>query len=234
MAVGVFGACFFGLSGSAWADSGTSDPVLPTNLWVAPLAGGVVALVAVLVATALSGSLHASGWRTPVLSASAWDFQDSWVTNLTALGGTLTAVFSATALGSFFHNTNTDGFTVVSLLFGGATIMGPLVYGAFSCKPTSSTSQPTGTRAGAVLASVVTLFAVFGLLANVGQLISYTIATSTEKVLVYVALGGSALVVAIYAVRSIDAMVNQPRSTTPGQVSAPSLLSPVTHVSGTL
>lgn len=224
-------------AGCAWADTSATTtaaatPLLPTDLWIAPLAGAIAGLFVAVIATLKSGTKRRSDWRAPVKSTSAWDVQDSWVTNITALGGTLTAVFSATAIASFFNTTNTDGFTVLSLFFGGATVMGPVVYGALATKPTVGTSSPTGTRAGAIVACFVTLFAAFGLMADIGQLVSYTVGTTAEKSLVYAAVVMAALFVGIYAVRSVDAMVNAPASST--GVAAASMMTPAPHTSGTL
>jgi hypothetical protein len=232
VAVGTIVVVTLWAPGYAWADTPGASPALPTDLWIAPLAGGIAALFVALFAALKSGARHLADWRAPVKSASAWDVQDSWVTNITALGGTLTAVFSATAIASFFKSTNTDGFTVLSLFFGGATVMGPVIYGALSSRPTVGTSSPTGTRAGAIVACFVTLFAAFGLMADIGQLVSYTIGTTVEKSLVYVAVGIAALFVGIYAVRSVDVMLNAPASA--GGMVAASMMTPAPRTSGTL
>ena len=230
---GVFALVMAAKPSVAWADGSGTTSILPTNLWIAPLAGGCAAVGAVTLCVWRSRLWTGPGWSGSVPATSAWDVQDSWVTNITALGGTLTGVFSATALSSFFNSTNTDGFTVLSLIFGGVTVLAPVVYGALAKAPTAGSSAPTGSRGGLVLASATTLFAAFGLMADIGLLVSYTIGTSVEKGLVDVGLAFAFIAVTTYAVRSVDAMVNPPAPDKNGMVAA-SVLSSAQRTSGTL
>jgi len=106
------------------------------------------------------------------------------VTNLTAAGATLTAIFGATAVTSFVKSANVDGFTVMSLLVGGAAVTGPVVYGAFAKQPSDGDNGPVGSRFGLMLASLVALFAAYGLLADLGLLVSNSIANEADLILV--------------------------------------------------
>jgi hypothetical protein len=221
---------------SAWASTNSSAPPLPLDLWVTAAAGGGAALLvmafAVLYTKPWDSDEHGDkhGWFAAVPAASAWTAQDSWVTNLTAAGATLTAIFSATAVASFVKGVNIDGFTVMSLLFGGAAVMGPVVYGAFAKEPSDGTDGPVGSRFGLMLASLVTLFAAFGLLADLGLLVSNSVAKEPDPVLVYIALGAAAVMISIYATRSAIAMVKaKPEAHRGG-----SLLSSAQRSSGTI
>jgi hypothetical protein len=225
------------ISDVAWASSsGASTPklVLPTDLWISPLAGGASALAVLAISLAISKPWKKpGGWTAAVPTTSAWDGKDSWVTNVTAVGTALTAVFSATAISTFLGNTDSDGFTVVSLLLGGVVVMGPVVYGAFSKKPKNATSAPNGSRVGLLLANLVTLLATFGLMAEIGHLVSYSTAQRVDKNLVYAALAAAAVVITIYAVRSTNAMIDRHSTHHEGGHVA-SMISAATRSSGTL
>lgn len=222
----------------AWAQgssSGTAVLPLPADLWVSAAAGGGAAVIVVVLGAVVAG-VRPGSLRAPVREAPAWDFKDSWVTNLTALGTVLTGVFTQSAISSFVPNVNKDGFTIMSLLFGGAALMGPVVYGAFASKTSvpaapapagvppparapagsapaggpSASKGPAGTRAGLLLTDLVTLFATYGLLADIGLLVSNSVATRLDQVLVDIGLALSGLVVAVYAIRSTKVMVEVP------------------------
>jgi len=122
---------------------------------------------------------------------------------------------------------------VVGLLFGGIAAIGPVIYGAFAETPTAGTSSPTGTRGGLMLASLGTLFASFGLMADIGQLVSYGAGTTLEKDLVYIALAVGAAAIGTYAVRSVEVMVSPPAANAQGLV-AGSMIAPARRFSGTL
>lgn len=225
---GVLTVCSLIFSGSAWASTTSATSPLPSDLWVTAAAGGGAALL-VMAGAVLVTKPWDGGWLTAVPATSAWTAQDSWVTNLTAVGAAVTSIFSATAIASFVKGINLDGFTVMSLLFGGAAAMGPLVYGACAKEASSGNDGPVGSRLGVLLASLVTLFAAFGLLADLGLLVSNSIAKEPDPALVYIGLAAAAATIAIYAVRSTDAMVvTQPAN--PGG----SLLSSTARSSGTL
>lgn len=201
-----------GVSGVASAATPVPPGSFYSLLWVAPAAGGVFALAVVILAARHSHSWRWSTRAMRVRSVSAWDFKDSWVTNLTALGTVLTAIFTQSSATDFLVNSpDKDGFTVMSLLFGGAAVMAPIIYGTFpplECKGGIGDAPPTGSRQGLLLATMATLFATFGLLSNIGLFVSDTRSTFTEQVLIYIGLGVSAIIVALYAIRSTTAMVS--------------------------
>jgi hypothetical protein len=160
----------------------------------------------------------------------AWDTKDSWLTNITAVGAVLSAVFTQTAVTHYLvTGTDQNGFVVMSILLGGAAALGPLVFAALAKRPNDSAADitPAGSRGGLFVGNFVTLFSAFGLLALAGLLASDTIATVTEKALTYVGLAFAALVVVIYALRSALIMINHTHATA-------TLASPNSVRSGTL
>jgi len=165
---------------------------------------------------------------------SAWDAKDSWVTNLTAVGTVLTGIFTQSAISTFVPGVERDGFTVMSLLFGGAAVMGPVVYGAFARRPLPGATTPTGTRLGFLAASVVTLFAAFGLLSDLGLLMSDSVATAAEKGLIDAGLALAAVLIGCYAIRSTIVVLQPASASGEARRAGSSLLSPASRASGTL
>ncbi len=220
---------------------------LPGYLWVTAAAGGIGAVLlisatALYVRHSIRHSVSTFHLRNKIRNASAWDFKDSWVTNLTTLGAILSGIFTQTAISSFLKGVDPNGFTVMSMLFGGIAVMAPVVYGAFlSAEPNKADTlivaenglsartegaphntpgsheagtdaTPVGTLAGLLAAALVASFATFGLLANVGLLVSNSIATGPDKFLIVIGLGAAALAVSSYILRATKFMAMYPDS----------------------
>lgn len=135
----------------------------------------VVALVLVVTglrkkpATVVSGN----GWRRltwrltdPVYAPAAWSLTDSWTTNITAVGSVLGVVAGASSALSAYIAT-TFPFVAVSLLFGGAAVLAPVVYAALSkswgqADQNGEVSGSLGSVGGLLLAAMFTLFGFFG------------------------------------------------------------------------
>jgi hypothetical protein len=196
---------------AADATTTTASASFPSNLWVPAAAGIGASIIIVLVSIWASKCWRDGGLTTAIPDTTAWDTKDSWLTNITAIGTAATAIFTQSAVTNFLvSGVDKDGFTLMSILFGFAAALGPLVFAALASRPPDSAESinPAGTRGGLLLANVVTLFASFGLLADLGLLTSYLNATSTEKGIVYGSLGAAALIVGIYAIRATDVMIN--------------------------
>jgi hypothetical protein len=237
-------AAVLAIPGSAAAATTTTTTVpasFPSDLWV-PAAVGLGAAILVVIASGVvsrcwkgTPASETDRWlsnifTTAIKNTNAWDIKDSWLTNITAVTTVVTAIFTQTAVTDFLGGgVDKDAFTVMSILFGFAAVMGPLVFGACASRPLneSTADTPTGTRGGLLAASAVTLFASFGLLADLGLLGSYTSATGAEKDVMCGILLVAAVTIAIYAVRATDYIVNNTEA-------GATLISPKGHRSGTL
>jgi hypothetical protein len=207
----------------------TAPPSFPSNLWVPAAVAMGLALIVVALTWVVTGCSIATLNRA-IPDTKAWDSKDSWLTNITAVGSVLTAVFTQSAVTHYLvTGTDQNGFVVMSVLLGGAAALGPLAFAAFAKRPADAAGEiaPAGTRAGLLVGNVVTLFSTFGLLALAGLMASDTTATSTEKALVYVGLSLGAVVVVIYALRSAIIMIKHAHTTA-------TLASPKAVRSGTL
>jgi hypothetical protein len=193
----------------AGAASGSKAPQIPSLWWVPLIAAVATAVGTVLACVAWSG-LHGSWKGGLVLATSAWDSSDSWVTNLAAVGSALTALITSSSISTFITGVRTAWFAVVSLMLGGSAVMAPVVFGLFAKTPSTVSHTPVGTRTGLVLASVVSLTAAFGLMAVIGQVMSYSIESATQKSFTYGGLAVAGLLMALYSVRSFAALVAAP------------------------
>lgn len=127
-----------------------SVSLFPPDLWVTVVWGAAASVVVMVIAIAwcMSPTNRTSWqWSGAVSTASAWDFKDSWVTNLTALATVLTGVFTATSATDFLTTAAyKDSFGVMSLLFGAVAVMAPVVYGIFSKPSAHAKPAPTTDR----------------------------------------------------------------------------------------
>jgi hypothetical protein len=191
-----------------------AKPPIPSHLWTIPVAGISAAVLTVLIAFSffIPEIFNRAEWKKFKVNAdSAWDASDSWVTNVTAVGSGVAAFVSSQSIGSFVTSVNIDAFALLSLALGGVAVMAPIVYGVSSGK-NEGTVGPEGTKTGVALASLVTLISAFGLLATIGLLVSYSIASSLEKGLFCGLLAAGAVLIATYSIRSINALVAKDRS----------------------
>jgi hypothetical protein len=197
------------------------DPAGGLNFWPAALwALGVAAVLAVIVLFTVkpqndSDPASWSLWRLggEVNAPNAWSPQGSWTTNITAVGAILGTVAGTTG-GLQQYVPNSGAFVAVSLLFGGAAVLAPIIYAALATSkgiqtpPDGVVSGALGTVAGLLLAAVFTLFGFLGeLFATITVAIRAVSGQSGPEVFVWVSLLLAALLVLIYAYRSLKDMI---------------------------
>jgi hypothetical protein len=180
---------------------------LPGNLYLAPIIGVVMALVVV----AVVGYRKRKIWNTcRVTATSAWDASDSWVTNTAGVGSAVAAIAASGSISSFVTKVNADAFVLLSLLFGGCAAIAPVVYGVFSKRLAGS--GPEGTKWSVILASIATLTSAFGLFVTVAWIVYCSvIKDSGARLVLYLALGLGAILIAVYSVRAIDGLLVRSR-----------------------
>lgn len=135
---------------------------------------GYSALVAVifLVACAIWFRKHLSA----TMGAPRWDFNSSWATNVTVVGGILTLLLSSGLLPEYPHYMSKQSYTFLGVIFSVLILLAPAIY-KFSCTPQMAT-DPSGNSQveyqGVVftflLVSSLTSYAVMGQLATAGFL----------------------------------------------------------------
>ena len=82
------------------------------------------------------GSLSRAWWHQSVWTSAAWTFKDSWATNITAVGAALGVIAgsnSALIRGSL--NNAPHELVSLGVIFGGASVLAPLVYAALAKEP---------------------------------------------------------------------------------------------------
>jgi len=193
------------------------------NYWLTILISGALALIFVIVMIAIRRSVLSETVQT----GPGWSFNDSWLTNITALGAILgTVLASAGFLPDVLPGVSTGGFTGLSLLFGGLVVTAPIVYAAaskwqFAAQSPTDTSPATlvspGRVWGVVVAAGFTLWGVFGELATMVDLTVSTNSGGLAKAFVIAALGTAAGIATWYAVAfaigvSEESKIGQPIS----------------------
>lgn len=155
-----------------------------------------------------------------VVTEATWKWNDSWATNISAIGAIITLVLASSGfLQEVFPDLAVGRFTGLALLFGGAVIGAPAVYLGFgraletpavAANPaavppiaaSSATVTPVGTVGSLIAATVVTLWGVFGQLALMGVLVDLANASRLEKTFLGLLLVVSAGLVGVYAIRT--------------------------------
>ncbi len=154
----------------------------------------------------------ASWWKMPVYTESAYSTKDSWATNITAVGALLGTILGATGfVAEAVPWVSTGRFTGLSLLFGGAVLLAPLLYVAFGTRMDIGGWKTFGTRLGLLVAGLVTLTAVIGGLASLALLVVFSDAPPVEVILYFSLLLGAAVGVSIYSVRNLRWTSSQKR-----------------------
>ena len=218
--------------------STAADPSLLVLWW--PIAGAfVVSIITIGLAFAM-GKKHLSA---PVSAGPAWSSSDSWATNISVLGGIIGTAAGATGgLQQYLPKDSTSGFVALTLLFGGAASLAPIVYAAFA-KSTGIASgggvvSTVGTVAGLCIAAIVTLFAAQGELFLGIELARHSTTLTLGEVAFIIPLALGAIIVCVYSYRSISQLITYvPPQTEPAagdSVKSPSLLSLSTKASATL
>jgi hypothetical protein len=132
-----------------------------------------------------------------------WDYSESWATSLTLVGALLGTVLGAGVLPDKLDLFSKAGYSGFNVLFGMLVLVAPLVYVAAQRRikgAVDKTPQYHGTTWAFGLASVATLWGVFGELATVGLLfreIEKAGGLGTALVLVSWAILGVIVLVAI-------------------------------------
>jgi hypothetical protein len=203
-------------------------------------------------------------WRQVVWTSAAWTFKDSWATNITAVAGVLGIVAGSSTPASMFaasSGATPSEFVALGIIFGGTSVMAPLVYGALAKAPakpeseslgkseakeddlaeyvptttsasTTSPSQVQGSIGGLLVASAMTLFAAMGGLAAFATFVDTSSITGGERWCLISAAAVAAFFIGLYAVRSFRALAMFAGSDEPVKA-RPSLISG-TQVSATL
>ena len=102
-----------------------------------------------------------------------WDYSESWATSLTLVGALLGTVLGAGVLPDNLDLFSKAGYAGFNVLFGMLVVVAPLVYAAGQRRIKDSEDkkqQYQGTTLAFALASIVTLWGVFGELATIGLL----------------------------------------------------------------
>jgi len=148
-------------------------------------------------------------WRLadPVYAPAAWSLTDSWTTNITAVGSVLGVVAGASSALSAYIAT-TFPFVALSLLFGGAAVLAPVVYAALSeswgqADQNGEVAGSSGSVAGLLLAAMFTLFGFFGEIFVAFDVAVHATKQVGARAAFWVAVILVVLVVGLYAYRSL-------------------------------
>jgi hypothetical protein len=102
-----------------------------------------------------------------------WSYSESWATSLTVVGALLGTILGAGVLPDELDLFSKAGYSAFNVLFGMLVLVAPLVYVAGQNRikdAAGKTQRYQGTTLSFAIASVVTLWGVFGELATVGLL----------------------------------------------------------------
>jgi hypothetical protein len=157
-----------------------------------------------------------------------WDYSQSWATSLTLVGALLGTVLGAGVLPDNLNLFSKAGYSGFNVLFGMLVLVAPLVYVAAQRRirdAADKSQQYQGTTWAFALASVATLWGVFGELATVGLLFREiekagglgTLLTSVS----WVVLGVIVLVVITYTMRRMRQILESPPAARGSGLAAP-------------
>jgi hypothetical protein len=98
-------------------------------------------------------------WTTPFHASGVWTFNDSWATNITAVGTLIGTLFATTgALDSVLPGYDQNPFITMNIVCGGITVLAPLLFGVlyvkFSRRYASAPANATYKLAGNSAVSV--------------------------------------------------------------------------------
>jgi hypothetical protein len=162
---------------------------------------------------------------TNVLGPANWDYSQSWATSLTLVGALLGTVLGAGVLPDKLDLFTKAGYSAFNVLFGMLVLAAPLLYTALQTrgKDAAARKQYEGTIWAFGVASVATLWGVFGQLATVGLLFrEIQKAGNLSTVLVtasWIVLGLIAVAAGVYSARRMRQIVEGP--TTSDEAVAP-------------
>jgi hypothetical protein len=154
-------------------------------------------------------------WLTCAKGQANYDFGKSWASTLTVVGALLGTMLTAGVL------TNADRkaeFASLNAVFLMLSLVAPLAYSAAAARPAADRAE--GTMLALLIASGITLWAVFGQLATMGLLIDELHAndrlSSDLRTLFSWLLWAAALLMAVYAWRALYALAKPCLSQLPG------------------
>lgn len=228
------------------------DSAAGISLWPPVILALITALVlaATVFATAPSTNVPTGppGWRRwlghlryEVNAPKAWSVDDSWTTNISAIGAVLGAV-AGTQGPLQPYIPNTGAFVAVSLLFGGSAVLAPIVYAALATSvgisdPGGGVSGALGTVGGLLLAAIFTLFAVFGEIYATLDIAIHDANQPLAQVAFWAGFVVAAILMALYAYRTLRGIILYPIPAPAAHTArsiAPSKLSPSRNASATL
>jgi hypothetical protein len=191
------------------------------SLWIPPASGAIAAVLVAVIGAVLAFNASvdkAKGFRewlkSTVDAGPAWSVSDSWLTNISGVGGILGAAVSSS--GSLVTPDTATALTLLFLIFSGTAAFAPLTYVALATQPSSDTSiVSTNTSAwGFLSAAIVTMTAAMGELATLSLLVCQISSSATGKILLVAFLVIAAFLIAIYAVKTIKMFAaSQPATT---------------------
>jgi hypothetical protein len=181
----------------------------PATSWLwFPIGGTFLAFLVVLFAWHWPRSVQAM--RGDVLGVAAdWKFADSWASNITALAAVTGSVLGLSGfLDDVLHDVVVTRFIGLDALFLALVAGAPLLFSAFAKR---RGDDRLGTVGGFLLASWLTLTAAFGELAVLGLML-YMARGGAGTWLVAALLAAAAIVLVVYAWRSIGDTITHKRS----------------------
>lgn len=148
-----------------------------------------------------------------VYASASWTFTDSWLTNVTAIGVTLSALLTALGVTStVLPGVQTGRFSILLAVFGVVLVAPPLLLG-ITLPRSDQPDAVKGTVGWLLAAAFVTLLAVGGELGTVAVLVWLANATVLERCLMESGLVAAAGLIGWYACRSIVELVAHSRYT---------------------
>jgi hypothetical protein len=160
---------------------------------------------------------------TNVLGPANWDYSQSWATSLTLVGALLGTVLGAGVLPDKLDLFTKAGYSAFNVLFGMLVLAAPLFYTALQTRGKDAAGrkqQYEGTIWAFGVASIATLWGVFGQLATVGLLFrEIEKAGNLSTVLVtasWIVLGLIAVAAGVYSARRMQQIVAEPTTAEEG------------------
>ena len=171
-------------------------------LWLPLLAGLTLTAIIVLARRATLGSV---GVQLP--AQPQWNFRGSWASDVVVVSAVVTAVLGAIgSLGSApFGDFSIARFVALNLVFGGLVLVAPLTYAALrTTAADGDVTKTVGTINGFLIACGMTLWAAFGQLLALFLLVLASPHSLGELLFLAILLTLSAVVLALYAWRTIE------------------------------
>jgi hypothetical protein len=164
-----------------------------------------------------------------VKAGTAWSASDSWVTNIAAFASVVAVIWTQLGTGSpsLVPGAAAPAAGILFVSFGATAGLAPVVYAA--CAPRSGLDADTnvGSVTGYLLAAFATLFAIIGQGTLLGMFTAEAMPAGAARNILEVVLGGGALAVVVYSVRTINDVL---AADTTGQEAKPKVRSPATSL----